>query len=305
MSVITIVHDADPFYVRYTVCSMRYISAIRAASIGTIGVIGLVAFVPAPASPVDVDIILTVSTFLFAILAGFYISRLGNRYDTIRQLVASEDAAMLCLYRAALFFPAAFVKKVRTAIDRYYIVSYDHSLSEYAYKQSAPYYFALWDAVRSLQSTTPDGAYEAMFTSLIDIEKSRNASSAIAQERLRVGEWSILLILIGIIGFCIFLLREPTIFSSMVTVLFSSALLLVLFLVRDLQNLMLGGGALLEESGQEVLEFLGLSRYYHESFLRTGISVVPKHVAVYRIGRHIPGAEVLEIETVRVKKTYR
>lgn len=75
----------------------------------------------------------------------------------------------------------------------------------------------------------------------------------------------------------------------------------MLFIVRDLQNLMFGGTSPLEESGQEVLEFMGLPRYYHEYFIRTGISSVPSSVKVYRIGRHKRGSKVFDIETVRRK----
>ncbi len=278
---------------------MRYVNAMKGAAVGLVVLTVLVFLVPIPVVPVKLDSIVTISTFLFAILAGFYISRLGNRYDSIRQLVASEDASLLCFYQTAKIFGPTFVKKIRQVIDEYYIVSYDHSLSEYAYKESAPYYFKLWDVTAMLKDKEPSSAYQMLIVHLTDIEKSRNTSAAISAERLGLGEWSILLILAGVILSSIFFMREPVLYSSIVTILFGTALFLVLFIVRDLQNLMFGGTSLLEESGQEVLEFMGLPRYYHEYFINSGVSTVPSSVKVYRVGRHERGSAIFDIEIVR------
>jgi hypothetical protein len=84
-----------------------------------------------------------------------------------------------------------------------------------------------------------------------------------------------------------------------IVVLFSTALVLVLLLIRDLQNLMLGGNSLLEESGQEVFEMIGKTRYYNKYFVNKGISRLPASVKEYRLGMHRPGAEKLEIRTVK------
>lgn len=186
---------------------MRYVNAIEGAAVGLVLLTALVFLIPIPAVSVKLESIVTISTFLFAILAGFYISRLGNRYDSIRQLVATEDASLLCFYQTAKIFGPAFTKKVRHAIDQYYIASYDHSLSEYAYKESAPYYFKLWDVTTGLKIKEPSSAYQMLISHLTDIEKFRNTSAATSAERLGFGEWSILLVLAGIILSSIFLMR--------------------------------------------------------------------------------------------------
>ena len=69
--------------------------------------------------------------------------------------------------------------------------------------------------------------------------------------------------------------------------------------VRDLQNFMLGGKRLLEESGQEVFEYMGKPRYYHQMHLENGINKVPANVKMYRLGSHEPGAEEFKIKTVK------
>ena len=130
---------------------MRYISATTGALIVLPVFILLALIIPKHDSLPSVELILTVSTFLFAIISGFYIARLATRYDQIRNLIASEDASFLCLYKTAQMFGVTFAKRIANLIDAYYIVSYDFTLSHPAYKLSAKYYLAMWDEVRTVK----------------------------------------------------------------------------------------------------------------------------------------------------------
>jgi len=81
----------------------------------------------------------------------------------------------------------------------------------------------------------------------------------------------------------------------------STVVVLVILLIRDLQNLIIGKYELLEESGQEVLEFIGKKRYYHIDYLMSGFNSVPKSVKEYRVGLHEPGSETHKIKIVKNK----
>lgn len=278
---------------------MKYISATKGAVMVLPIFVVLALVIPKHESLPSVELILTISTFLFAIISGFYISRLATRYDQIRNLIASEDASFLCLYKTAQMFGSTFAKRMANLMDAYYIVSYDHSLSDPAYKQSAKYYLALWDEVRTVKKKEPAGAYEAMMSQLVDIEKDRNASAAIASERLSPAQWGMLILLSVIILVSVFDLIQPHWYIQFSVVLFSAILVLILLLTRDLQKLMIGGKALLEESGQEVLEFIGKKRYYHQKFVQSGISRVPSFVKEYRLGLHEPGADAVKMKRVK------
>ena len=70
---------------------MRYIHASLGAGFFFIIFLILALIIPGKGSSRDVEIVLTISTFLFAILAGFFISRLGSRYDQMRQFVKSTN----------------------------------------------------------------------------------------------------------------------------------------------------------------------------------------------------------------------
>ena len=69
---------------------MRYISATTGALIVLPVFILLALIIPKHDSLPSVELILTVSTFLFAIISGFYIARLATRYDQIRNLLRAK-----------------------------------------------------------------------------------------------------------------------------------------------------------------------------------------------------------------------
>lgn len=92
---------------------MRYIDSIRALPLVLI-LFGCITFLsPIVIINVNTELIITVSTFLFAILAGFFISRLNNRYDKIRELTSSEDASLLSLYYSSKIYGDKFAGEMR------------------------------------------------------------------------------------------------------------------------------------------------------------------------------------------------
>jgi len=65
-------------------------------------------------------IFLTLSTFLFALFTGFFISRQARRYGDIRKLTSSFDGVMSATYRAFGHFGNEAQKKVGEIIANHY-----------------------------------------------------------------------------------------------------------------------------------------------------------------------------------------
>lgn len=278
---------------------MKYIDAVEGSIIAIIVFSIVVVLLPGIGPSSEVEIILTISTFLFAILAGFFITRSNSRYNGIVELVAEEDATMLSIYKTAQQIGKKFSDSIREIIDKYYIIAYDFELYNYPYKLTEKYFLKIWDELKKIKKKGI--AYEKMIEELSELEKNRNKAEALSSEKLGRGQWLILIFLAGIILFSIFYLKVPQLYSQIITVLLSTVLILVLLIIRDLQNIMLGGTCLLGESGQETLEFIGKPRYYHKSFLDRGVNRVPKFVKEYRLGTHKPGSEKFEIKFIKKK----
>src|SRR5574343_450619 len=97
---------------------MKYIQATRGASISLIFFTIFSLIVPGVGPSDEIEIILTVATFLFAILVGFHLSRLNDIYNNSK--IISKD----------------FENAVAEKIDSYYINAFDFKLGEH-YKNTA------------------------------------------------------------------------------------------------------------------------------------------------------------------------
>ncbi len=271
-----------------------YIDAIKGSTIALILLFIGVIFIPGHGSSSEVEVVLTISTFLFAILAGFYISRLNNRYDQIRQLQATEDALWLGLYKIALFFGTDFQDRIRELIDEYYIIAYDFDVGEY-YKHNAHLFFKVFDECKSLDTT--NNLASSFIMMLPAIEQNRNTSSVLERESLNAGQWIILIFLAIIILLSMFYIKSPDLYSQFSVVLMGTVLVLVLLTIRDLQELRLWGETVAVESGEEVFDFMGKPRYYNKLYIDEGTMIIPPHLKTYRLGLHKPG-EPLQIKLI-------
>jgi len=110
---------------------MKYIDAIKGSIISIFVLAPLSMFIQGFGSTPIIETILTISTFLFAILAGFYISRLNSRYSDIRELISNEDAYFYSLFNTSKIYGKIFTGKIADIIDKYYIVSFENELDNY------------------------------------------------------------------------------------------------------------------------------------------------------------------------------
>ena len=243
---------------------MKYIDAIKG------GVVSLFLFAPLALSvrgvgptPI-IETILTVSSFLFAILAGFYISRLNSRYSDIRELISNEDAYFYSLFKMAKILGEPFADKIANAIDTYYVVSFENDLENY-YKSTAPSLESIHNVFCEQREKSDNSTYAGMLSVLSSIEAARNKNSVIAKEKISKNQWMVLISLTIIILFCLFYINTNEYFFQFLIVIMSAMLILILLTIRDLQNLRLGGKIMpVLESGQEVLESMGKLRYYNK-----------------------------------------
>lgn len=267
---------------------MKYIDAIKGSLIALIIVTIAVIYVPTQESAENIQIILTMSTFLFAILAGFFISSFNSRFKAIKDYIAEEDAYWISLYRTSILLGKKFQGKIKKIIDNYYITVYDFQLGEY-YKYNSKYLGEIHQELSKFKSK-PEGKFIGlMVMECYNIEKNRNKSSVLTSEKVTKGQWSILFILTGIIILSIFSLRTPLLYSQITTIMFSTALILVILILRDLQNGRVRGTSILTETGQEIFESIGNLRYYNQKQINSGYSRVPKSIKKYRLGIHKPG----------------
>lgn len=271
---------------------MRYIHAVEGALYALV-IFGVIFLLFPPIGRFEgAETVLTVSTFLFAILVGFFLTRLNSRYDAIRDLVVREDSNFKVLYQTAKLYEPTFTKQLTELIDEYYIISFDNDLNNQDGKATQATFEKIWSLLTDLKRYRGESGLQSLFGTVAEIERARAASAAISVQKLGSGEWAVLLVLATITLVSIFGLGSQTFALQVINVFLSSTLVLIVLIIRDLQNLLLGGKTLwAEESGQEVLELIGKPRYYNKYFIDLGINTVPAEIEQYRLGTHRPGTD--------------
>jgi hypothetical protein len=249
----------------------------------------------------EVNMALTVSSFMFAILAGFFITRLNIRYDKIVESIAEEDAAWISLYQTSKIIKPSFAKHMADLIDRYYVISYDYYIGN-SYKATAPIYFQVFDDFSNLKIKNTikiNAANQAFLTKLQDVEGCRNMTSIYVEQKITKGQWMALIALALIMIVCLFTIKSISPFSQLITVLLSTTIVLVLLIIHDLQLIKIAGQEVLLESGLEVFDFIGKKRYFHRDHISSGRYKIPNNVD-YRVGIHKIG-ETPKIVLVKAK----
>jgi len=277
---------------------MRYLYAMKGGMISfafflfLVFLLGSLTFVETGKD--EVKLVLTISTFLFAILVGFFITRLNARYNAIRENTAEEDAYWLAFYKNTAVFGKKFQSKIRDLIDEYYIIAFDSDIVV-NYKPTMKIYKKIYNelvAIKKIKNEKENNLYDDMFSILLNIEIRRNKSAIVILEKLTTGQWSIIIALASMIVFSIFYLSNASFYLQAASVILSTTLVLILLIMRDLQNLRPSGQLIMAESGEEIFELLGKLRYYNEIHLKDYTNVIPKHVKKYRLGVNKPGDKI-------------
>src|SRR3990167_10123793 len=88
-----------------------------------------------PTSFVSQDLgstILTVTTFLFGIIAGFYIVVTTTDYNNVKNILATETAGWISLHQNILIYDKQVADKLASLIDKYILRAFDFEIIDYA-----------------------------------------------------------------------------------------------------------------------------------------------------------------------------
>jgi hypothetical protein len=272
---------------------MKYINSTKGSLFFLFLATALVFILPEMSTNFDSDIILTVSTFLFAILVGFDLSRLYSRYTNVRQNIAEEDARLLSFYAKAEIYGKGFSDRIKKIIDKYCIDFLDYGIWKaegYYYKPTSKHFLQLYREMKKIKKHRHEGTYESMLDDLSYLETARNKASVFIYAQMSLRKQYFLFFLALIILLILFIdVRSLDFYSKIITILLSSSLVLILLLLRDLNNFMVQNKGIGVESKEEVLEFMGLGRYYNKLNKDRGYIFIPKNLENYRLGLHKPG----------------
>lgn len=210
----------------------------------------------------DVDkLFVSLSTFLFALFTGFFISRQSGRYKEIRKLTADFDGIMSFLYRSVGHFSPKAQKEIGGIIKKHYRLilknGWDypfmhktttltdiHKKSEEIVKKEGS------DGIRgSVVSRIAVGLYES--------QKIRKNMVALRDERIPAFQWFLIAIVAIILVLTVSTIQSVgNLYGSLVKAAFISAILVTTVLLRRLDKLELFSGTIGEHSAKDVVDII-------------------------------------------------
>lgn len=242
----------------------------------------------------------TVAASLFGIYIGFSINSSRIKLNRVNELLKTENANNLLIYRLSANFGNEVQNKIRKLLDAYIIDQIDYKLEDF--DQSGKTFYAVYRYVVNLNATTAKEktALSSMISVLNTQSTNRAQIETLTLEHLSKLEW---LSLGGLtIGFIISLWPISTgniLLSFMLTIL-ATAVILLVFVLRDLDRLKWQKSTWTWRPLHKLFNDLDLVPYYplgvilrHEAKVQKG-----EKIRIARYFNHYPNMEDKTIETV-------
>ena len=210
------------------------------------------------------QVFLTISTFLFAIFTGFFISRQGRRYSAIRDQITKFDGEMSSIYRKFGHLGKEPQESVKEIIHDHYEKILTHKAWDYHFVNPSN---TITACHRLLDDVTKDKAFptlqnfatQRILVSLENVQVARKSMVALHQERIPRFQWVLVYFLAVILLITVSTIpSEGFLFGSILKSAFSSSVLFVVILLHAFDQLRFFGGTIGERSAKDLLEiFVG------------------------------------------------
>jgi len=209
----------------------------------------------------SLEIVISVTTFLLAILSGFFISRQATRYSTIREQVAIFDASITSIYRNLAHSSKTAMKTLKKIIKNHY-----HPIIEYKWD----YYIShktttlvdihkLMDKITRM--TNPKGlkylGIEYSLLALNDAQKARKKMIALHKESVPKFQWFVIYLLVTVLLLTLSGLPSVgLIFESLFKAAFASAVIAMIVLLSRFNKLEFYDNNIGAKSAMDVLDIV-------------------------------------------------
>ena len=229
----------------------------------------------------EIKTILSFVSFLFAILSGFFIASLWDRFTKIRSLISAETANLENIYKFVELAGKSLAKKFADKIDKYIIKSLEFELHNYQEKLKEEY-FALYKPLIDLRNKKMDVPLTRVLNIFDQFTTHRKEILSRGKDKLGAYHWIALILLAFSLILIWIYIQIPGTFGVIMGSILTFTILIVLVIIYDLNNLKWGSEQINIEVYERVYDVIGLKRYYPEELLNK--VTIPKEIKEYRVG---------------------
>ena len=231
----------------------------------------------------DIATLVTATSAVFAIVAGFFIADAMSNYLRLQTLISEENAALIALADNAQKIDAENAPEVHQAIDDYMIAQLNsHTLNHIL--QTDPQIDTLDAAINRLKVGPEDSeTYDHLLHMREKILSARQEILFAAKKNLTLGHWITLIMLGTLVAFTVIAIRDGSVFMNAVASAMMVGMQAILILLRDMDNNRLLEMKLGYDNPREVFHALGKSPYY--PYFSPLKARVPGRDGTYRLGK--------------------
>lgn len=206
------------------------------------------------------SLLLTISSFLFAVFTGFFMARQGDRYSSIRACIAEFDGNLTALYRDFGHLSRDLQDRAAAVIRRHYETIVKERAWDWHFVNKSDTIVSLhavFEETKALDTSSAmhAQAVEGVRIALDQLQTTRKNMVGLHVERIPVFQWTLILILAAVLLTAIAGIPS-TVFGSMLKGAFGTSVLLIIVLLNDFDRLKFFEGAIGTSSAQDVLGIL-------------------------------------------------
>lgn len=208
------------------------------------------------------SIFLTVSTFLFAVITGFFISRQNSRHETIRQHIAIFDGNVTALYRGFSVFGSKTQKKAEKIIRSHYEKILEERQWDYHLTHKSTTITDLGNLLAKSASDTEYASYadhtiSNMIISLDTLQSARKQMVSMHIERIPFIEKLLVVVMAAVLLFSLFLIpSESILLGPAMKGFFGTIIVTTVVILFQLDSLSLFEGMPGEASATDILNII-------------------------------------------------
>jgi len=185
----------------------------------------------------SVSNLLTIVTFLFTIVVGFFIASATTNYLGLQSGITQEDAALIDIFNAGCYVQPSKRKNLAEAIDRYMIVCLEFDFSHYV-MGTLHEFDQLIRVVNSIEpvSDTASSVIQNLHNDLYAITQARHTALLASRRVVKSVHWFILALLTLLIFVLLFVLRGESVLSNLLIGALAIVTYLLLVLLYDIDS---------------------------------------------------------------------
>lgn len=244
--------------------------------------------------------VLSISAFLFGLFAGFYILATTTDYNSVKNILAAESAGWISLYENVFIYDTQSAGKLSLLIDEFERYAFNFEIIDYAKSTNIKF-----ESISLFMKTLPykesmSSVHQNIRTNMDAIVIARQQLTVLGERTLSLFQWAIFLALAVAFILSLYVLDPGGWFFNAITVIISSAVVLIMRLVHDIDLYIWNEQTFGWDVFQNIFRAIGQLPYYPgESIEARRVHPLEKE---YRVGTYVNFPESM-VRTIEIKKT--